>query len=308
MKGIRNMNNGVKRAKNRLIPFSSIGILIVIAFVGTMLGALIYYSLPALMKEGLLVYTTNKWDPNTNFFGGLAAVYGTFVVSLVAITIAMLLAVGSAIFLNEFALGKLKEFLIIVSDLMVGFPTVIYGFWGLYVLGPTLNPTLFTWLHKKLGFLPLFSTTPIGGSYLLAASVLAIMITPFASSLIREIYAQVPEVMVEGIYALGLTRWDAIKIKLSYIAKSLIGALSLALGRGIGETMAVVLTIGGALKVSASLLSPGITIPSLIANQFGSAYTQIEQSALFSLALLLFVTGMSFIVIAKLVLLRGSLK
>ncbi|MCG2895425.1 MAG: phosphate ABC transporter permease subunit PstC [Vulcanisaeta sp.] len=300
------MKYGVKIIKNRHWPLSSLSILIVTALVGAMLVALIYYSLPALMREGLSVYTTNRWDPNANFFGGFAAVYGTFIVSLVAITIAMPLAVGSAIFINEFAPDKLRGFLIAINDMMASFPTVIYGLWGLYVLGPTLNPTLFTWLHSNLGFIPLFSTKPIGGSYLLAATVLAIMITPFASSLVREVYAQVPSVMVEGIYALGLTKWDAIRIKLSYIAKSLLGALSLALGRGIGETVAVALTVGGVLKVSPSLLSPGITIPSLIANQFGSAYTQIEQSALLSLALLLFIIGLTFITMAKLVLLRGG--
>jgi len=287
-------------------PFSSLGVIIVVALVGAMLGALVYYSLPALTKEGLLIYTTNRWDPNAGSFGGLAAIYGTFVVSLVAVTMSMPLAVGSAIFINEFTPGRLRGLLIAINDMMAGFPTVIYGFWGLYVLGPTLNPTLFTWLHSNLGFIPLFSTRPIGGSYLLAATVLAVMITPFASSLVREVYAQVPSIMVEGIYALGLTKLDAVKIKLSYIAKSLLGALSLALGRGIGETVAVALTVGGVLKVSPSLLSPGITIPSLIANQFGSAYTQIEQSAMLSLALLLFAIGLTFIIASKLVLLRGG--
>ncbi|MGC9136665.1 phosphate ABC transporter permease subunit PstC [Caldivirga sp.] len=286
----------------------SLGVIIIMGLIGILLAALIYYSLPALSSKGLSIYITNDWNPNVGDLGASAAVYGTFIVASVSIIIVMPLALGSAIFINEFAPEWLKKYLVAINDVMAGFPTVIYGFWGLYVLGPALNSTLFTWLNNYLGFLPLFSTKPVGGSYLLASIVVSIMVMPFASSLIREVYAQVPRSLVEGIYALGLTKRDAIKIKLSYIAESLIGALTLALGRGMGETVAVALTVGGVLRVSPSLLSPGITIPSFIANQFGSAFTQMEQSAMFSLALLLLAIGLLFIIASKLVLLRGGVK
>ena len=295
------------RIKRRDIssPFL-IGLLALAILVGAMLAALIYYSLPALSVYGLSIYADNQWNPSMNRFGGLAAIYGTFLVSLTALIIAMPLAIGSAVFINEYVPGRLRDYLTTVNDMMAGFPTVIYGFWGLYVLGPMLNSTVFNWLHNNLGFIPLFSTKPLGGSYLLASVVLAIMITPFASSLVREVYAQIPIGIIEGIHALGLSRWDAIRIKLSYIRRAIIGALTLALGRGIGETVAVALTVGGALRISPSLLSPGITIPSLIANQFGSAYTLLEQSAMFSLALLLLVIGASFIALSRLLVLRGG--
>jgi len=283
-----------------------LGIILVMVLIAAMLGALIYYSLPALVKYGLSIYVLNDWDPNKGVFGGFAAVYGTIVVSITAIIIAMPLAVGSAVFINEYIPERLREYLIIINDLMASFPTVIFGFWGLYILGPILNSTIFKWLHEYLGAVPLFSTEPIGGSYLLASVILSIMITPFASSLIREVYAQVPRGIIEGIYALGLSRWDAVKIRLSYITRAMVGALVLALGRGIGETVAVALTVGGALRISPSLLSPGITIPSFIANQFGSAYTQMEQSAMLSLALALFAVGLLFISLSRLVILRGD--
>ncbi|MGC8607815.1 MAG: phosphate ABC transporter permease subunit PstC [Vulcanisaeta sp.] len=284
----------------------SLGVVVIVGLIGSLLAALIYYSLPALMSRGLSIYVVNDWNPNTGNYGAFAAVYGTVIVASISIIIVMPLALGSAIFINEFAPEWLRRYLVAINDVMAGFPTVIYGFWGLYVLGPVLNSTIFAWLNHYLGFIPLFSTKPVGGSYLLASIVISIMVMPFASSLIREVYAQVPRGLIEGIYALGLTKWDAIRIKLSYIAKSIIGALTLALGRGMGETVAVALTVGGVLRVSPSLLSPGITIPSFIANQFGSAFTQMEQSAMFSLALLLLAIGLFFIIASKLVLLRGD--
>jgi phosphate ABC transporter, permease protein PstC len=228
------------------------------------------------------------------------AIYGTIVVSITAILIATVLSIGSSIFIVEYVPQRIKGFFINLNDLMASFPTIVYGFWGLYELGPFLNSTLFQFLYTYLGFIPLFSTPPTAVSYLLASIVLAIMITPFASSLIREVYSKIPESMDEGIYALGLGKYHVIKIKISYIAKSILGALTLAYGRGLGETVAVDLTIGNSFIASPSLLSTGITIPALIANQFGSAFTELELSSLFSLALVLFIIGLVFIIAGKL--------
>jgi phosphate transport system permease protein len=236
----------------------------------------------------------------------MPAIYGSIVVSIIAIFIAIPLAVGSSIFIIEYLPDRIRSIFININDLMASFPTIIYGYWGLYELGPFLNTTLFNFLHNYLGFLPFFSTEPSTASYLLASIVLAIMISPFASSLIREVYSKIPNILDESIYALGLGKWHVIKIKLSYIRKALFGAITLAYGRGLGETVAVDLTIGSSFNISYSLLAPGITIPALIANQFGSAFSELELSSLFSLALILFVIGSLFILIGKFVFIRNG--
>lgn len=250
--------------------------------------SLLIEAFPALITYGIEL-----------FYLYYPAIYGSIIVSIIALLIATVLALGSSIFIVEYVPRKLKGLFINLNDLMASFPTIVFGFWGLYELGPFLNSTLFNFFHVYFGFLPIFSTTPTTASYLLASTVLAIMITPFASSLIREVYSRVPESIDEGIYALGLGKYHAIKIKVSYITKSIFGALTLAYGRGLGETVAVALTVGNSFIASPSLLSPGITIPALIANQFGSAFTQLELSSLFALALLLFIIGLVFIITGK---------
>ncbi len=271
---------------------------LVLLIVGSMLIALFYYSLPAFTKYGITLYLNPVWDPARGIYGGAAAIYGSILVTSIAMLIAIPLSIGFAVFIHEFS-GKARGVLQALNDLLAGFPTVLFGLWGLCVLGPTLNNTIFLKIYECLNFIPLFSTMPIDGSYLLAGIVLAIMIIPFASSLIREAYMQVPINIIETAYSLGLSRWDVIRIRLSYIKHAILGAISLAIGRGIGETVAVAMTIGSVIEISPSLFAPGITVPALIVNQFGAAYTRLEQATLFALAFSIFIIGLFFIVISR---------
>ena len=267
-----------------------------------LVGLLLYNSVPAFEKLGLSIYTTNVWDPASDRYGGLAAIYGTVVTSVLAVLFSLPFAVSLAVFVNEIAPVRLRQVLINVSDLLASFPTVVYGFWGLISLGPFLAKTLFRFLHDNLGFLPFFSSYNSSGvSFLLASIVLTFMITPFASSLIRETYAQIPRQIDEAVYALGLGRWELVRIKLSYIKKSLLGAYALAFGRATGETVAVSLTVGNILNITPNLLAPGYTISSLIISQFGTAYG-VQYNAMFALALFLVVIGIAFVVVSRLLL------
>lgn len=281
--------------------------LLLISIIALIVLALLLASLEAFSKLGLGVYLGNRWSPYEDVYGGFAAIYGSLVVTAIAVGLAMPLALSMAVFSNEFSPRWLRPVLVNVGDLIASFPAVLFGLWGLLSLAPLLKGTLFSWLYGQLGWIPLFSTRPYGPSYLLASLVLAIMITPFASSLIREAYAQAPRAMVEGVYALGLGKWEAIRVTLAYTRAQVLGGLALALGRAMGETVAVAMTVGGAFNVSASLLAPGLTIPALIVNQFGSSYyPSLQASALFSLALLLFLLGLGLLTLFKRILGGGG--
>jgi phosphate transport system permease protein len=265
-------------------------------------GTVAYNAYPAFEKFGLSIYTTNVWDPNNDRYGGLGAIYGTLVVGTLALVFSIPVSIAMAIFVNDIAPPRLREVFVNLTDLLASFPTVVYGFWGLYVLGPFLSQTLFTFLYDNLSFIPLFSTSPAGGpSFLLASIVLSLMITPFATSIIRETYAQVPKSLEEAVYALGLSRWELFRIKLGYVKRAFLGAYALAFGRGIGETVAVSLTVGNVLNITPSLLAPGYTISSLIINQFGTAFG-LQYYALFALGLFLVIIGLAFIALSRLFL------
>ncbi len=267
--------------------FTFFGAFAAFAIVISLVLTLVLSSIPAFFRVAEVV-TQNA-----------PSLYGTFVVSSISMLISIPLSIGSSVFLCEYTTNVVRRVVSDLGDLMAAFPTVIYGFWGVYELGPFLKNGLFSFLHQKLGFIPLFSTPPLGGSYLLASIVLAIMVSPFSSSLIREVYLQVPASIDEAVYSTGLTKLEAIMVKLSYAKKGVLGALILAYGRAIGETVAVDLTVGGALNISPSVLSPGITVPAYIANQFGSAFTTAETSSFFLLALLLLAMGVTFLSISK---------
>ena len=287
----------LKRKRERIFYFLLIpSSLAVLTFV-LLLSVLVYNSLPALDTFGLSIYTRNVWDPLHDQYGGLAAIYGTIVTGVLSVAISAPFATAFAVFVNDISPKKLKSFLINLSDLLAAFPTVVYGFWGLLSLGPFLSHTLFTFLGSLFGLHRITN----GPSLLLASIVLAIMITPFASSLLREVYSQVPRSIDEAVYSLGLGKWELVVLKLSYIKRAFLGAYALAFGRAVGETVAVSLTIGNILNISPNLLDPGYTIPSLIISQFGTAYG-IQYNVMFALALFLVVIGVAFVIISRLIL------
>ena len=294
----------VDRFKLSLLPIAStvfgIFILMLIVFFSA--------SLPIFQKEGLAIYTTNVWkavEEGEEFYGVLSAIYGSVYTSVIAILIALPLSIGFAVFVIDYAPKKLKEPLIVATDIMAGLPTILYGIWGAFVLVPILRDYIMKPLYEHLSFIPLFSYPPITGySYLSAGILLAIMVTPFASAVIREAYRMIPKSYREGAYALGLTRYEATKILLGYIKPAILAGILLAFGRAIGETVAVSLVVGNTFNIHPSLFAPGYTISSLIANQFGNAFIyEYMPSALFASGLALFLIGL-IVNIAGLILLR----
>jgi len=290
--------------KLSLLPIAStvfgIFILMLIIFISA--------SLPIFQKEGLAIYTTNVWravEEGEEFYGVLSAIYGSVYTSVVAILIALPLSIGFAVFVIDYAPKKLKEPLIIATDIMAGLPTILYGIWGAFILVPILRDYIMKPLYNHLSFIPLFSYPPITGySYLSAGVLLAIMVTPFASAIIREAYRMIPKAYKEGAYALGLTRYETTKILLGYIKPAILAGILLAFGRAIGETVAVSLVVGNTFNIHPSLFAPGYTISSLIANQFGNAFIyEYMPSALFASGLALFLIGL-VVNIAGLLLLR----
>ncbi|MEM0363911.1 MAG: phosphate ABC transporter permease subunit PstC, partial [Sulfolobaceae archaeon] len=251
----------IKRKREKVFYLLLIPSMVAIGTFLLLISVLLYNSIPAFQKLGISIYTTNIWNPSDDKYGGLAAIYGTLITAGLSIIFSIPFSLSLAIFINDIAPVRLKSFLTNLSDLLASFPTVVYGFWGLLSLGPFLSDNLFNFLYNYLGFLPLFSYRNTSGpSILLAAIVLTFMITPFASSLLRETYSQVPRYIEEAVYSLGLGKWELIRIKISYIKRSFLGAYALAFGRATGETVAVSLTIGNILNLSPNLLAPGYTI------------------------------------------------
>ena len=297
----------IDRFKLALLPVTSV------VFGIFLLMLVVYFtaSLPIFEKEGLAIYTTNVWkasETGQEFYGVLAAIYGSLYTSVIAILIAMPLSIGFAIFIVDYAPKKLKEPLIVATDIMAGLPTILYGIWGAFVLVPFLKRFVMEPLYEHFSFIPLFSYPPLTGySYLSAGVLLAIMVTPFACAIIREAYRMIPQVYREGAFALGLTRFEATKVLLGYIKPSILAGLLLAFGRAIGETVAVSLVVGNTFNINPSLFAPGYTISSLIANQFGNAFIyKYMPSALFAAGLALFIIGLVVNVAGLLLLRRWS--
>ncbi len=295
---------GVDRFKLSLIPVAStvFGIFVL------MLMVFFSASIPIFLKEGFSIYTTNVWkavEGGEEFYGVLSAIYGSVYTSVIAILIALPLSIGFAVFVVDYAPRHLKEPLIIATDVMAGLPTILYGIWGAFVLVPILRDYVMKPLYDHFSFIPLFSYPPVTGySYLSAGVLLAVMVTPFASAIIREAYRMVPRVYKEGAYALGLTRYEATKVLLGYIKPAVLAGTLLAFGRAIGETVAVSLVVGNTFNIHPSLFAPGYTISSLIANQFGNAFIyKYMPSALFAAGLALFFIGLA-VNVAGLILLR----
>ena len=229
------------------------------------------------------------WDPVTNRFGALPYVYGTLVSSFLALLIAVPLGIGSAVFLAELAERHLSAVSSFVMELLAAIPSIVYGIWGLFVLAPLLRTAVEPWLIRHFGYLPLFRGYPFGIGMLNAGIVLAIMILPTIVSISREVLLATPGTLRQASLALGATRAESIGVTLDAARPGILGAVILALGRALGETMAVTMVIGNTNRISPSLLDPGATMSSIIANEFTEATTDLYISALIQIALVLFV-------------------
>ena len=216
-------------------------------------------------------FTSTEWDPVTDRFGALPYLYGTLVSSLIAMLLAVPLGLGTAVFLAELAPRRVGDVVAFVVELLASIPSIVYGIWGLFVLAPFLRGAVEPWLAGHLGFLPFFQGYPFGIGMLNAGIVLAVMVLPTIVSLSREILLSTPRTLREASLALGSTRSEAIGVVLDAARPGILGAVILALGRALGETMAVTMVIGNSNRISASLLAPGSTMASVIANEFTEA-------------------------------------
>ena len=246
---------------------------------------------PAFQQFGVGFLASSTWDPVRGVFGAAPAIYGTLVSSLVALLIATPLALGVALFLSEFAPPWLRQPVAFFVDLLAAIPSVVYGLWGIFVLLPVLRAHVMPFLRDTLhlGATPLFSGPAYGPSMLAAGIILAIMILPYISSVSREVLLAVPRSQREAALALGATRWEAIRgAVLPYARSGILGGVILGLGRALGETMAVTMLIGNKHDISASLLAPGYTMASLIANEFAEATGDLHLSALMAVGFTLF--------------------
>jgi len=262
----------------------------------------------ALQTQGLSFFYSAEWNPVENRFGALVPIYGTLVTALIAMLIAVPVSFGIAFFLTEVAPRWLRGPVGTAIELLAGIPSIIYGMWGLFVLVPVMTEYVTPWLNDTLGTAPLigplFQGPPLGIGLLTAGFVLAIMVIPFVSSVMREVFLTVPTRLKESAYALGSTRWEVSwDIVLPYTRSAVIGGIFLGLGRALGETMAVAFVVGNAVRLSPSLLEPGTTIAALIANDFGEA-TETYRSALVLLGFVLFIVTFVVLAIARLMLLR----
>jgi phosphate transport system permease protein len=260
---------------------------------------------------GLNFLFTQEWDPVSGNFGALPFIYGTLVTSAVGMIIAVPLGLGAAIFLAELAPRRISDILTFLIDLLAAVPSVIYGLLGVFILVPLMRTTIQPALKHTLGFLPLFTGPAYGIGFLTAGLVLAIMIVPFIISVSREVLLAVPNDQREASLGLGATRWEATwKTVVPYARTGIMGSMFLALARALGETMAVTMVIGNNPRISASLLGPGYSIASVLANEFSEATGSLYLSALIELGLVLFL--LTFIIngLARLLIIlttqRGS--
>ncbi len=276
-------------------------VLVTLALVVGVAWILVSYSIPTITTFGFSFLTNQAFDPVHNIFGVAPAIFGTLVTSLFAIIFAVPLGVGAAIFLVEFCPYALRAALAFVMELLVAIPSVVIGLWGFLVLASWLNRSGEPWLQQHLGFLPFFQGQPHGLGLLAAGIVLVIMILPLIISVSREVMLTVPKAQREALLALGATRWEVIRYAILPASRvGIMGGIILALGRALGETMAVTMVIGNqATQPSASLFDTGYTLSSVIANQFGEATPGLFLSALLEAGLLVFLITLITNVLAR---------
>jgi len=297
--------------------FEKILFLFVLLFVLILVGLFL-----VLFKESLLTFKEigvlkfifgTDWDPDEELFGALPHIYGTVVTTLIAILLATPLGFGIAIFLSELCPKRLKPVIGTLVEILAAIPSIIYGMWGLYVLVPLMSQYVEPTLHRMFENVPilneLFSGQMFGTDYFTAGVVLTFMITPFIASVTRDALEIVPPVLKESAYGLGATQAEVIvKVMFPFAKLAILGSVILALGRALGETMAVTFVIGNFPNLTVHLFDPGTTITSTIANEFGEADSDLEYSALIALAFILLVVDFLVLWLAKGVFLKKAKK
>jgi phosphate transport system permease protein len=279
----------------------------VLALLAAILGSLIVGSMPAINAFGFGFLTSSEWNPVTDEYGALIPIVGTLVTSGIALLIAIPVSFGIAIFLTELSPNWLRRPLGIAVELLAGIPSIIYGMWGLFVFAPLFADHVEPWLNDHIGALPFigpfFSGPPMGIGMLTAGIILAIMVIPFIASVMRDVFDVVPAMLKESAYGLGATTWEVMwKVVLPYTKIGVVGGIMLGLGRALGETMAVTFVIGNAHELNKSLLMPGNSISSALANEFAEAVGDLYTSSLIELGLILFFITFVVLSLARLML------
>jgi phosphate ABC transporter, permease protein PstC len=274
--------------------------IVVLLFLG-MMGALTEGAWLAIRNFGASFVTSQKWNPVTEQFGALAAIYGTLVTSVLAMALAVPVGIGIAIFLTEICPRSLRRPIGIAIELLAGIPSIVYGIWGLFVFAPYFQEHIQPWLVDAVADVPVLGTIfegpPYGIGMFTASFILSIMILPFISAVTRDVFDTVPATLKESAYALGCTTSEVVgSVVLPFSRAGVVGGAMLALGRALGETMAVTFVIGNSHKIHASLFAPGTTISATVANEFTEAVGDIYHSSLIEAGLILFF--ISFVVLA----------
>jgi phosphate transport system permease protein len=283
--------------------------LLVLLILGGVIVALIEGALPALTTFGVSFLFADVWNPVTEKFGALAPIYGTVVTSAIAMVVGIPVAFGVAVFITEICPIWLKRPLSTMIELLAAIPSIIYGIWGLFVFAPFVQSYIEPVIIDTFGQIPgigaLFAGPPLGIGVLTAGFILAIMVLPFISSIMRDVFETVPAILKESAYALGSTRAEVVwHVVLPYTRIGVVGGILLGLGRALGETMAVTFVIGNAHRISTSILQPGTTISASLANEFTEAVGDLYLSSLIALGLILFVITFIVLAIAKVMLLQ----
>jgi phosphate transport system permease protein len=282
--------------------------LLTLALLFAILASLTISAWPAISKYGLGFLTSTAWDPVQEEFGGLVMIYGTIATSLIALLIAVPVSFGIAIFLTELSPAWLKRPLGTAIELLAAIPSIVYGMWGLLVFGPVLATYVQQPLQSALAGVPYLgafvSGPPVGIGILSAGIILAIMIIPFISAVMRDVFEVTPPLLKESAYGLGATTWEVVsKVVLPFTKAGVIGGIMLGLGRAIGETMAVTFVIGNFNQLdSLSLFQAANSITSALANEFAEAGQGLHQAALMYLGLVLFFITFVILTLSKLLL------
>src|SRR5436305_4100489 len=258
-------------------------------------------SMLSIQKFGLSFWRTQTWDPVAGNFGALPFIWGTLYSSLLALVIAGPIALGIAVFTSELCPAWLKQPLVFLTELLAAIPSIVYGLWGIFVLVPAVR-SFEASMPETLRQLPLFSGPPVGVGMLAAGLILAVMIVPFTSSVAREVLKSVPAAQREGAYALGATRFEAIRAALFYARTGIVGAVMLGFGRALGETMAVTMVIGNSPRVTPSLFAPQYTMAAVLANEFTEAADELYLHALIEIGLVLFVITIAINILSRLLI------
>jgi phosphate transport system permease protein len=277
----------------------------IVVTIGLLTVMFIVEAYPIIARDGIAVFLEARWDPVRESYGVLQALTGTVLTSAVAMALAMPMAIGVAVTVNEILPARLRGIFGSLVDLTATMPTVIFGLWGLFVLAPTLKDAV----NSVSKFLVGYEVMASPYTLFTAGVLLAIMITPYAAAVIREGYALVPKPVEEAIFGMGATKFEAVLIKLRYIKNYILGGFFLALGRAMGETVAVAMVVGGNFsRFTTNIFESGITISSLIALQFPNAAAyQYMVPALFAGALLLTLFGLAINAVAIYIIQRGQI-